>query len=154
MLGANQDDACGLLRSIPPGEPVTLQVCRGYPLILDPTNKIISIGNIYTPANVPNYYRPNDQLQIIITKGPRGFGFTITDSPQGQRVKSILYPDQCPNLFENDLIVEVDGQNALAKTHSQLVQLLQELPVGYQTKLLISRQSPKNRYVIKVIVHY
>lgn len=102
----SQDEACGLLRSIPPGEPVTLQVCRGYPLVLDPTNKIISLGNMYAPAPLQYGSRLQDQMEILITKGPKGFGFTITDSPQGQRVKSILYPDQCPNLFENDLILE------------------------------------------------
>ncbi|KAI6175631.1 hypothetical protein M3Y97_00710600 [Aphelenchoides bicaudatus] len=143
ILGSSQDEACGLLRSIPPGEPVTLQVCRGYPLVLDPTNKIISLGNMYTPHQHPSKW--HDQHDILITKGPNGFGFTITDSPQGQRVKSILYPDQCPNLFENDLILEVDGKNALPLSHAQLVQMMQDLPVGYQTYLLISRSSPKNR---------
>lgn len=143
MLGASQDYACGLLRSVPPGDSVTLQVCRGYPLILEATNKIISLGNVYTPVQYG--IRSPDQMEIIITKGPKGFGFTVTDSPQGQRVKSILYPDQCPNLFENDLILEVDGRNAIALSHSQLVQMLQDFPIGYQTRLLISRSSPKNR---------
>jgi len=40
MLGASQDDACQLFRSIPIGEVVRIQVCRGYPLQLDPTNRV------------------------------------------------------------------------------------------------------------------
>jgi atrophin-1 interacting protein 1 len=81
------------------------------------------------------------------TLGFQGFGFTITDSPQGQRIKNILYPDQCPNLLEGDLILEVDGENALQLSHQHLVRMLQEFPIGYQTKIVVSRQSPKHRYV-------
>lgn len=34
-------------------------------------------------------------LQIIIKKGDKGFGFTITDSSQGQRIKQILDESRC-----------------------------------------------------------
>lgn len=40
MLGATQNDACKIFRMIPVGDYVTIQVCRGYPLLLDPTNKV------------------------------------------------------------------------------------------------------------------
>ncbi|KAI6211964.1 Magi-1 [Aphelenchoides besseyi] len=143
MLGATQDEACRILRSIPQGQFATITVCRGYKLILSPTNKIYS-ENIYAPAtNFQN--RATDRLEVTIQKSQKGFGFTITESPQGQRIKNVLYPDQCPNLLEGDLILEVDGRNALLLTHSQLVQMLQELPVGYQTRILVSRQSPRHR---------
>lgn len=69
-------------------------------------------------------YRNKDMLEIQIKKGSKGFGFTITDSLQGmallkflkmltlgQRVKTVRYPEQCQNLLEGDIIVEVDGRN-------------------------------------------
>lgn len=40
VLGATQSQACRIFQSIAVGEMVTLQVCRGYPLILDPTNRV------------------------------------------------------------------------------------------------------------------
>jgi hypothetical protein len=70
MLGASQEEVCRILRSIPPGEPVTLQVCRGYPLVLDPTNKIYA-EQIYAPTT-NLYARSQDQLDIIISKGLNG----------------------------------------------------------------------------------
>lgn len=43
MLGASQDDACRIFRSIPVGETVRIQICRGYSLFLDPSNKVYLI---------------------------------------------------------------------------------------------------------------
>lgn len=40
VLGASQAQACLIFQSIGVGELVTLQVCRGYPLLFDPTNKV------------------------------------------------------------------------------------------------------------------
>ena len=40
MLGASQEDACQVFRAIPVGEFVRIQICRGYPLQLDPTNRV------------------------------------------------------------------------------------------------------------------
>lgn len=40
MLGASQDDACRVFRSIKVGEFVNIQICRGYPLLLDPLNRV------------------------------------------------------------------------------------------------------------------
>ena len=164
MLGATQDEACRILRSVPVGAPCTIQVCRGYALVLDPTNKVrtadrfhladaskhsppplqINAETIYAPAT-SHQTRNSETSQIAICKSSKGFGFTITDSPQGQRIKSILYPDQCRNLNEGDLILQVDGQNAQAMSHGQLVRILQELPIGYQTQIIVARQSPRHR---------
>lgn len=42
VLGASQAHACLIFQSIGVGELVTLQICRGYPLLFDPTNKVLS----------------------------------------------------------------------------------------------------------------
>uniref|UniRef100_A0A914Z8H2 PDZ domain-containing protein n=1 Tax=Panagrolaimus superbus TaxID=310955 RepID=A0A914Z8H2_9BILA len=143
MLGATQDDACKIFRMIPVGDYVTIQVCRGYPLLLDPTNKIIT-ENVYTPP-LNHHHRPRETLTIHITKGDRGYGFTITDTMQGQRVKSVLYPDQCPNLLEGDIIMEIDGQNVRHKPHLDVIEQLRNHPLGYKTTMIVSRNSPKHR---------
>ncbi|CAB3406299.1 unnamed protein product [Caenorhabditis bovis] len=142
LLGASQKEACDVFVAIPVGEAVDIQVCRGYELFIDPTNRIIT-ENVYSSA-----YRNRDLHEIEIFKGAEGFGFTIADSINGQRVKKILYPSQCPNLMEGDTIVELDGLNVRAIPHTQLVDMLRQRPIGYQGKLTVKRAggvSPKSR---------
>uniref|UniRef100_A0A7I4YLN5 Membrane associated guanylate kinase, WW and PDZ domain containing 3 n=1 Tax=Haemonchus contortus TaxID=6289 RepID=A0A7I4YLN5_HAECO len=139
LLGASQSDACRIFVNIPVGDPVAIQVCRGYPLLLDPSNRIIT-ENVYQTGG-----RSRDLHEIEIIKGSEGFGFTIADSATGQRVKKILYPEQCANLLEGDTIVELDGRNVRAIPHTQLVDMLRECPVGHRGRLVVRRSSPKHR---------
>ncbi|KAK6749570.1 hypothetical protein RB195_001904 [Necator americanus] len=139
LLGASQTDACRIFVNIPAGDPVAIQVCRGYPLLLDPSNRIIT-ENVYQTGG-----KSRDLHDIDIIKGPEGFGFTIADSASGQRVKKILYPEQCANLLEGDTIVELDGRNVRAISHTQLVDMLRECPIGHRGRLVVRRSSPKHR---------
>ncbi|CAI4227941.1 unnamed protein product [Auanema sp. JU1783] len=139
LLGATQSEACRVFLNIAAGDPVAIQVCRGYPLLQDPSHRIIT-ENAYTMQ------KPQRELiEIDIYKGADGFGFKIADSPQGQRVKKILFPSQCPNLMEGDTIVELDGRNIRSIPHQQLVDMLHECPVGHRGRLVVRRSSPKHR---------
>ncbi|KHN86170.1 Membrane-associated guanylate kinase, WW and PDZ domain-containing protein 3 [Toxocara canis] len=153
VLGATQSRACRIFQAINVGETVTLQVCRGYPLILDPTNKIIT-ENAYAS-------RSHDEKEIHIRKGDDGFGFTIFESLQGQRVKKILYPERCGNLLEGDTLLEMRttypngspgkpiGQEVITNfrgmPHHELVSILRDCPVGFWAKLIVRRHSPRHR---------
>uniref|UniRef100_F1KSV9 Membrane-associated guanylate kinase, WW and PDZ domain-containing protein 1 n=1 Tax=Ascaris suum TaxID=6253 RepID=F1KSV9_ASCSU len=153
VLGATQSHACRIFQAINIGESVTLQVCRGYPLMLDPTNKIVT-ENAYAP-------RSHDEKEILIKKGDDGFGFTIFESLQGQRVKKILYPERCENLLEGDTLLEMRttypngspskpfGQEVVTNfrgmPHHELVSVLRDCPVGFWAKLIVRRHSPRHR---------
>lgn len=153
VLGTTQSHACRIFQSISIGETVTLQVCRGYPLLLDPANKIIT-ENAYST-------RPHDEREIIIRKGDDGFGFTIFESVQGQRVKKILHPERCENLLEGDTLLEMRSTypqgsplkpigpervtNFRGMPHHDLVSILRDCPVGFWAKLLVRRNSPRHR---------
>ncbi|KAK6109632.1 PDZ domain (Also known as DHR or GLGF) family protein [Brugia pahangi] len=153
VLGASQAHACLIFQSIAVGELVTLQICRGYPLLFDPTNKIVT-ENAYVT-------RSDDVKEIIINKGSDGFGFTIFESIQGQRVKKILYPERCENLLEGDTLLEMRttyprgnsscpvGEervtNFRGMPHHELVSILRDCPVGFWAKLIVRRNSPKHR---------
>ncbi|KAJ8388588.1 hypothetical protein AAFF_G00131530 [Aldrovandia affinis] len=78
-------------------------------------------------------------MTLTIVKGADGFGFTIADSPTGQRVKQVLEPQGCPGLREGDLIAEINRQSAHGLSHAQVVELLKECAVGAETSLLIQR---------------
>ncbi|VDP13765.1 unnamed protein product, partial [Onchocerca flexuosa] len=60
VLGSSQAHACLIFQSIGVGELVTLQICRGYPLLFDPTNKIVTENAYIT--------RSDDVKEIIINK--------------------------------------------------------------------------------------
>ncbi|KAH1186973.1 hypothetical protein KIL84_019722, partial [Mauremys mutica] len=78
-------------------------------------------------------------MTLTIVKGTQGFGFTIADSPTGQRVKQILDIQGCPGLCEGDLIVEINQQNVQNLSHAEVVDILKECPVGSETSLIIHR---------------
>lgn len=78
-------------------------------------------------------------MTLTIVKGSQGFGFTIADSPTGQRVKQILDVQGCPGLCEGDLIVEINQQNVQNMSHAEVVDILKECPVGSETSLFIHR---------------
>nr|XP_057932565.1 membrane-associated guanylate kinase, WW and PDZ domain-containing protein 2-like isoform X1 [Doryrhamphus excisus] len=80
-------------------------------------------------------------LTVTMVKGVEGFGFTIADSPTGQRVKQVLDPGSqgASGLVEGDLILEVNQQPVAAAGHGRVVEMLKECPVGAEATLLIQR---------------
>ncbi|XP_030623627.1 membrane-associated guanylate kinase, WW and PDZ domain-containing protein 2a [Chanos chanos] len=81
----------------------------------------------------------SELLTVTMVKGADGFGFTIADSPTGQRVKQVLEPLGCPGLCEGDLIMEINQQPVQGLSHTQVVELLKECAVGAETTLVIQR---------------
>ncbi|CAG5128738.1 unnamed protein product, partial [Candidula unifasciata] len=78
-------------------------------------------------------------LTIPIVKGPMGFGFTIADSPYGQRVKQILDQARCKNLAEGDLLVMINSHNVSELPHQQTVQVLKECQQDKETIIVVQR---------------
>lgn len=78
-------------------------------------------------------------LTIPIIKGPMGFGFTIADSPYGQRVKQILDQARCKNLAEGDLLVMINSVNVSELPHQQTVQVLKECQQDKETIIVVQR---------------
>uniref|UniRef100_A0A671PI42 Membrane-associated guanylate kinase, WW and PDZ domain-containing protein 1 n=1 Tax=Sinocyclocheilus anshuiensis TaxID=1608454 RepID=A0A671PI42_9TELE len=85
-------------------------------------------------------------LSLTITKGTEGFGFTIADSPTGQRVKQVLEPQGCPGLCEGDLMVEINQKGLQGLNHTQVVQLLKDCAVGTEATLVIQRGAAAGLY--------
>ena len=86
----------------------------------------------------PNVPKP-EILTIGIVKGPMGFGFTIADSPYGQRVKQILDQARCKTLAEGDLLVQINNVNMRTLTHQQTVGVLKDCPQGTETVVVVQR---------------
>uniref|UniRef100_A0AAV2KSW2 Membrane-associated guanylate kinase, WW and PDZ domain-containing protein 2 n=1 Tax=Knipowitschia caucasica TaxID=637954 RepID=A0AAV2KSW2_KNICA len=106
-----------------------------------------SMGSGGTTVGAGVTVQPTELLTVTMVKGSEGFGFTIADSPTGQRVKQVTVaqvlepgaPQGASNLIEGDLILEVNQQPVAAAGHNRVVELLKECPVGAEATLLIQR---------------
>ncbi|XP_050413169.2 membrane-associated guanylate kinase, WW and PDZ domain-containing protein 2 isoform X3 [Patella vulgata] len=199
VLGYTHQNVVSVFQSIPPGETVTLDVCRGYALpsnLDDPNTEIVRKLAVNAPEhghyNHPPPYGVNgldplntsqrslkslpdlakshnanpdisfsqqsiqgdlinneeppdlisnkiEMLTVNIVRGQSGFGFTIADSPYGQRVKQILDRPRCKNLLEGDILHHINEINVRDMTHAEIVGVLKECPVGSDTKIVIQR---------------
>uniref|UniRef100_A0A8C4Q6D6 Uncharacterized protein n=1 Tax=Eptatretus burgeri TaxID=7764 RepID=A0A8C4Q6D6_EPTBU len=81
--------------------------------------------------------RKSELLSITVVKGLSGFGFTVADSAEGQRIKHILDASRGYALHEDDLIVEVAGRSVRGWSHLPLVQLLKDWPAGVALELCV-----------------
>ncbi|XP_011474571.1 membrane-associated guanylate kinase, WW and PDZ domain-containing protein 2 isoform X4 [Oryzias latipes] len=120
--------------SLPPTTP-------GSAPALTPHNDNVSIASSGTVGVAGATAQGAELLTVTMVKGAEGFGFTIADSPTGQRVKQVLEPGSqaASGLIEGDLILEVNQQPVAAAGHGRVVELLKECPVGAEATLLIQR---------------
>ncbi|XP_013867710.1 membrane-associated guanylate kinase, WW and PDZ domain-containing protein 2 [Austrofundulus limnaeus] len=120
--------------SLPPTTP-------GSASALTPRDDNVSMASSGTVGVAGATASGADLLTVTMVKGAEGFGFTIADSPTGQRVKQLLDPGSqgASGLIEGDLILEVNQQPVAAAGHGRVVELLKECPVGAEATLLIQR---------------
>lgn len=85
-------------------------------------------------------------LIVNIVKGAQGFGFTIADSVTGQKVKKVLDQGHCGELEEGDRLIALDGLDLRGLSHTQVVQILKDFPVGREASLTIQRTPPNSPY--------
>ncbi|CAL8105229.1 unnamed protein product [Orchesella dallaii] len=95
-------------------------------------------------------------LTVQILKGNAGFGFTIADSVTGQKVKKVLDATHCGGLEEGDRLIAIDGVDLRGLSHTEVVQILKDFPVGRDACLTIQRtpqQSPYNKFSSSGVPH-
>lgn len=79
-------------------------------------------------------------ITVTLKRGDQGFGFTISDSVAGQRVKKIQNNELCSNLKQNDILISIDGQDITRLTHKEVVEQLKNCPVGRDVSLTVKRK--------------
>uniref|UniRef100_A0A674DGV3 Membrane-associated guanylate kinase, WW and PDZ domain-containing protein 3 n=1 Tax=Salmo trutta TaxID=8032 RepID=A0A674DGV3_SALTR len=95
-------------------------------------------GRHYPEGPDPTLLQP-ELVGVPLVKGPGGFGFAIADCPLGQKVKMILDAQWCHGLLKGDVIKEINRQNVQTMSHSQVVDILKDLPVGSEVNVLVLR---------------
>ncbi|CAF4725154.1 unnamed protein product [Rotaria sp. Silwood1] len=149
VLGYSHTDVVKIFQSLSIGDIIDLTVCRGYPLavnINDPQIDIVSLNGVHhLPNGGYREYQPENHTNIYIIKirkGNKGFGFTVVDSPSGQRVKTIYDKQRCQNLCENDLLLSINGQDLVGKQHADIVEILRQCANDMETTFVVRRGDP------------
>ena len=149
---------------------IRLTVCRGYPLAVnfdDPQIDVVSLNGVHHSVSVNNLpnggyteYQPDIPstnssriYSIKIRKGESGFGFTVADSPSGQRVKGIFDKQRCQDLCENDLLLSINGQDLLGKQHADVVEILMKCSKETETTFVIRRGKKKRSKIFLLFNH-
>ncbi|XP_065090107.1 membrane-associated guanylate kinase, WW and PDZ domain-containing protein 1 isoform X2 [Ochlerotatus camptorhynchus] len=105
-------------------------------------------GDVYFTDTHPyqQHYKSKDNsfeipeiLHINIVKSDNGFGFTITDSSYGQKVKKILDRQCCKNLQEGDVLLSINSIPVKDMSHNEVVQVLKDCPKNIETTLKVQR---------------
>ncbi|KAG1961505.1 membrane-associated guanylate kinase, WW and PDZ domain-containing protein 3a isoform X1 [Pimephales promelas] len=108
----------------------------------------MSTDSRHPAAAMPNGRHPEagestllqpELVSVPLVKGPSGFGFAIADCPLGQKVKMILDAQWCRGLLKGDVIKDINRQNVQTLSHSQVVDILKDLPVGSEVNVLVLR---------------
>ncbi|XP_055601373.1 membrane-associated guanylate kinase, WW and PDZ domain-containing protein 1 [Uranotaenia lowii] len=89
-----------------------------------------------------NNFEIPEILHINIVKSDTGFGFTITDSSYGQKVKKILDRQCCKNLQEGDVLLSINSIPVKDMSHNEVVQVLKDCPKNIETTLKVQRGPP------------
>ncbi|KAM7344489.1 membrane associated guanylate kinase, WW and PDZ domain containing protein magi isoform 1-T2 [Cochliomyia hominivorax] len=188
VLGFTHHEMVNVFQSIMPGETVTLEVCRGYPLPFDPNDPNTEVVTTIAVDGISSH-EPDKQRRMLmdlnmdgnynfldisgassnggnqhnmstgsaidnsgfilmkkpevhtfsIIKGAMGFGFTITDSSYGQKVKKILDRSCCHQLQEGDILLEINDIVVRNKSHVDVVQILKDCSKTEPTLVKIQR---------------
>ncbi|XP_074029775.1 partitioning defective 3 homolog isoform X3 [Leptinotarsa decemlineata] len=116
---------------------------------VSPTKKVPAVSKNLKGLLTANTRKIGRKIEIELTKGPHGLGFSITtrDNPAGGKcpiyIKNInaMGPAiEDGRLKIGDRLLEVNNVEMTGKTQSEAVALLKSLPLGSKVKIVVSRQ--------------
>lgn len=92
-------------------------------------------------ATTPVAFRSGQPQYTVVSviRGPNGFGFTIADSPYGQRVKEIIDRHRCQGLQQGDVIIRINTSVVHNLDHTEVVETLKACPKGEPTNFQVQR---------------
>ncbi|XP_065656846.1 membrane-associated guanylate kinase, WW and PDZ domain-containing protein 1 isoform X3 [Hydra vulgaris] len=98
-------------------------------------------GGSRSGAATPVAFRsgPPQYIVVPVVRGPNGFGFTIADSPYGQRVKDLVDQRRCQGLQQGDVIIQINNSVVHNLDHSEVVEVLKSCPRGIPTNFQVQR---------------
>ncbi|XP_053677892.1 uncharacterized protein LOC128728296 [Anopheles nili] len=116
---------------------------------LSPTRKIPGAPSTATSLQAANTRKLGKRIEITLTKGDHGLGFSVTtrDNPAGGHcpiyIKNILPKGAAVEdgrLKPGDRLLEVEGVPMTGKSQTEVVSILRGTPQGATLKIVVSRQ--------------
>uniref|UniRef100_A0A182SQ31 PDZ domain-containing protein n=1 Tax=Anopheles maculatus TaxID=74869 RepID=A0A182SQ31_9DIPT len=116
---------------------------------VSPTRKIPGAPSTGTSLQVANTRKLGKRIEITLTKGDHGLGFSVTtrDNPAGGHcpiyIKNILPKGAAVEdgrLKPGDRLLEVEGIPMTGKSQTEVVSILRGTPHGATLKIVVSRQ--------------
>uniref|UniRef100_A0A182VVF4 PDZ domain-containing protein n=1 Tax=Anopheles minimus TaxID=112268 RepID=A0A182VVF4_9DIPT len=116
---------------------------------VSPTRKIPGAPSTGTSLQVANTRKLGKRIEITLTKGDHGLGFSVTtrDNPAGGHcpiyIKNILPKGAAVEdgrLKPGDRLLEVEGIPMTGKSQTEVVSILRGTPHGATLKIIVSRQ--------------
>lgn len=149
---------CEQKRKINPREPYNTSNNIGMPVAeststkvatVSPTKKIPAISKNIKGLLVNNTRKIGRKIEIELTKGPHGLGFSITtrDNPAGGNcpiyIKNIIHKGAAVEdgrLKIGDRLLEVNNVEMTGKSQTEAVAVLRNAPPGSKVRIVVSRQ--------------
>lgn len=125
VSGLQHSDIARLFATFAVGDRVKLTFARGYQLPFD-----------FTVDDDREY----EFINLTLTRGSDGFGFTISDSIRGQKVKKILDMERCGLLRQGDILVNVNNFDLTVLPHTKVVEALKQCPIGEAANITVKRK--------------
>ncbi|XP_026277849.2 membrane-associated guanylate kinase, WW and PDZ domain-containing protein 1 isoform X2 [Frankliniella occidentalis] len=113
VLGFTHHDMVSMFQSIAPGETVSLEVCRGYPLPFDPNDPNTEVVTTVA-VNAPDPLNPGGGQYMYHNgdmKSDRGYHFMENDDLTGSSVKSM--PELCDRIDQGPAIPRPNSTDTL-----------------------------------------
>uniref|UniRef100_A0A182R114 PDZ domain-containing protein n=1 Tax=Anopheles farauti TaxID=69004 RepID=A0A182R114_9DIPT len=116
---------------------------------VSPTRKVPGAPSTGTSLQVANTRKLGKRIEITLTKGDHGLGFSVTtrDNPAGGHcpiyIKNILPKGAAVEdgrLRPGDRLLEVEGIPMTGKSQTEVVSILRGTPHGATLKIVVSRQ--------------
>ncbi|XP_050530770.1 partitioning defective 3 homolog isoform X2 [Daktulosphaira vitifoliae] len=123
---------------------------------ISPTKKTIGVTPIASNIlMVANTRKIGKKMELELTKGSHGLGFSITtrDNPAGGNcpiyIKNVLPKGAAVEdgrLRPGDRLLAVNGTELTGKTQGEAVAILRKVPSGAKVKIIVSRQEDVTNY--------
>ncbi|XP_053207275.1 membrane-associated guanylate kinase, WW and PDZ domain-containing protein 3-like [Panonychus citri] len=125
VSGLQHSEIARLFGTFVVGDRVKLTFARGYQL---------------PPEFTMEEDKEYEFINISLTKGSDGFGFTISDSDKGQKVKKILDTERCGPLRVGDILVTVNNTDLSSLPHVKVVEALKQCSIGETSSMTVKRK--------------
>lgn len=162
VAGLQHTDIARLFSTFAVGDRVRLTFARSTYVVdadLVPDEYLFSNGTngdltVAVNSNYHNFFNQNmlpqgphilvnqefEYITVTLKRGDQGFGFTISDSVAGQKVRKIQNNEACSNLKQGDILISLNGQDITKLTHKELVERLKNFPPGQDVVLCVKRK--------------